>query len=203
MDKNTCQQLKTLYEKITDLKLQYDIVYSKLSETKDFESLKNIQAEVKIKLFMIRKKSILIDWIKSELNGQLTVSVEDYIKDTFVFDFSGANIMTKGDLSLSGRDVTYLPDNLDVHGNLNLSDSQIRSLPDAMYIKNELNLYNTPIKILPSGLRIRYDLDIRLTKIKDIPDDIYVGDDIYLDKKLKNRAIELKAKNRIKGDIIA
>lgn len=59
-----------------------------------------------------------------------------------------------GNLKLTGKKITSLPDNLNVGGNLNLLNTKITFLPDNLRVGGILNLHNTNITSLPNNLYV-------------------------------------------------
>jgi hypothetical protein len=84
------------------------------------------------------------------------------------------------DFWVDGREITSLPDNLEVEGNLGLRDTKIKSLPNNLKVGDNLNLEGTQIKSLPNNLKVGGNLNLEGTQIKSLPDDLEVGGTIRL-----------------------
>ena len=73
----------------------------------------------------------------------------------------------KGDLDLSGSQITSLPEGLKITGNLDLSYSKITSLPEGLTVTGYLALTETDIEFLPKGLVVGDDLYITWTNLTE------------------------------------
>ena len=66
----------------------------------------------------------------------------------------------KGNLDLSGTNITSLPKGLKVGGTLDLIQLNIETLPEGLKVGNNLLLAFLPIQTLPKGLEVGGDLYI-------------------------------------------
>ena len=77
----------------------------------------------------------------------------------------------EGDLDLSGRNITSLPEGLKVGDALNLARTNITSLPEGLKVGDVLNLIRTNITSLPEGLKVGGYLIINNTPLEKYTDD--------------------------------
>ena len=85
----------------------------------------------------------------------------------------------KGDLDLSGRNITSLPEGLQVGGDLDLAYSKITSLPKGLKVGGDLSLYGCEeIKSLPKGLVVDGDLNVSGTPLEDVYDENQMYDEL-------------------------
>ena len=85
------------------------------------------------------------------------------------------NLTVGGWLDLSGTKITYLPDNLNVGGWLDLSGTKITYLPDNLTVGGSIDLSGTKITYLPENLTVGGALFLRGTPITSMPDNLTVG----------------------------
>jgi len=93
------------------------------------------------------------------------------------------------------KNVTSLPENLQVNGNMDLEGTNITRLPENLTVRGWLDLRDTMISSLPENLSIGDSLVIINTKITSLPDSLMVGKEIFIgDLKLKYIPDHLKEK---------
>lgn len=85
------------------------------------------------------------------------IIVNDTIMSVEEFLSSGIkNAKVKGDLNLSGRkEVTTLPEGLEVSGSLILTGTDISSLPKGLKVNESLSIMKTGITSLPDDLQVK------------------------------------------------
>ena len=89
------------------------------------------------------------------------------------------DLNVKGDLDLSGRNITSLPEGLKVGGELNLAYSKITSLPKGLKVGGDLSLYGCAnITSLPKGLVVDGNLDVGWTPLEDVYDENQMYDEL-------------------------
>ena len=82
-------------------------------------------------------------------------------------------------VSLTGTDISELPDNLVIEGDLYLQYTKITKLPKGLTVGGNLILHHTNITGLPNDLRVGESLDLENTNISELPDNLEV--DGFLD----------------------
>lgn len=85
----------------------------------------------------------------------------------------------RGDLSISGKDVKKLPDNLTIDGNLYCSNNGMEELPIGLVVNGEMNCYKNKLKKLPNDLTIKKDLFCFDNLLEDVPKSIIIGGNIF------------------------
>ena len=91
------------------------------------------------------------------------------------------DLNVKGDLDLSGRNITSLPEGLKVGGNLHLQVSKIELLPKGLKVGGALDVSYTPkLKSLPSDLDVKGNMHLGGTKIISLPEGLKVGGTIFV-----------------------
>ena len=85
------------------------------------------------------------------------------------------DLNVKGDLDLSGRNITSLPEGLKVGGNLFIDNTKITSLPEGLKVGDSLNLARTNITSLPEGFKVGGVLNLARTNITSLPKGLKVG----------------------------
>jgi hypothetical protein len=70
------------------------------------------------------------------------------------------SISVVGDLTISGTQITALPEGLSVGGGLDLSGTQITALPEGLSVGGGLYMSGTQITALPEGLSVVGGLDL-------------------------------------------
>ena len=89
------------------------------------------------------------------------------------------DLNVKGDLDLSGRNITSLPEGLQVGGDLDLAYSKITSLPKGLKVGGDLSLYGCAnITSLPKGLVVDGDLNVGWTPLEDVYDENQMYDEL-------------------------
>jgi len=89
--------------------------------------------------------------------------------------------VVKGDLDLTGTDITSLPAGLHVNGSLLLGgNKRLIKLPEGLQVNGDLNLDSTPVTSLPTGLRVGGYLDLSFSRITSLPTGLRVGGRLYL-----------------------
>jgi hypothetical protein len=92
-------------------------------------------------------------------------------------------LIVNGNLNLSNKNITSLPDGLKVGGNLSLTRcTSLTSLPDAFMVGGNLGLSKcTSLKSLPDGLKVGGNLYLTgCSNITYLPDGLKVGGNLYL-----------------------
>ena len=92
-------------------------------------------------------------------------------------------LIENGNLNLSNKNITSLPDGLKVGGNLSLTRcTSLTSLPDAFMVGGNLGLSKcTSLKSLPDGLKVGGNLYLTgCTSLTTLPDGLQVGEDLNL-----------------------
>lgn len=135
--------------------------------------------------------------------GEKNIPIKIKLLNPKEFEITPEDLKVPGNLDfwVDGREITSLPDNLEVEGNLGLKDTKIKSLPNNLKVGGDLNLENTKIKSLPDDLevggalrlqgtqvtsfpdnfKIRGNLDLKGTQIKSLPKTLKIGRKLYLD----------------------
>jgi len=85
-----------------------------------------------------------------------------------------------GDLDLSGKEITWLPDNLTVEGNLCITCCwYIEALPANLHVSGNLTITYTQIKAIPADLDVRGNIYASNLDLK-IPAGFTAHGDLYL-----------------------
>jgi hypothetical protein len=115
------------------------------------------------------------------INWKMLLAKENTIR-TFETHPDDVQYRYEGDLGLSGRNITKLPNDLYVTGDLDLAHcKQLTKLPDKLYVGGFLDLANTNITSLPNNLYIKDWLDLENCKqITELPKKLYVGGYLYM-----------------------
>lgn len=129
----------------------------------------------------------------------LRETVEKFKEETgYLLEVRDNELFYDGNIFLSDKVITELPDNLTVNGNLviyfghikkthnklkvygnfELLCTQIESLPDNLIIGGTLTINGTLIKTLPDNLVVGCNLEIRKSNITNLPDNLVVGGNI-------------------------
>ena len=90
------------------------------------------------------------------------------------------DLNVEGDLNLSGRNITSLPEGLKVGGSLFIDNTKITSLPEGLKVGDSLNLARTNITSLPEGLKVGGGLNVAYSTILSLPKGLEVGGDLYI-----------------------
>ena len=115
------------------------------------------------------------------INWKILLAKENTIR-TFETHPDDVRYRYEGDLGLSGRNITKLPNDLYVTGDLDLAHcKQLTKLPDKLYVGGFLDLANTNITSLPNNLYVNDWLDLENCKqITELPNNLYVGGYLYI-----------------------
>jgi len=92
------------------------------------------------------------------------------------------NLIVTGELNLSHKELTSLPDNLDgltVNGKLDLSFNELTSLPNNMTINGDLVVIGNPLNSLPNNLVVTGNFLCTNNKLTSLPDDLVVDGWFY------------------------
>lgn len=93
------------------------------------------------------------------------------------------NLKVGGFLSVTwNKNMTELPNNLNVKGDIYLTHTPIKSVPDTLKVGGHFYLDNTKITALPDNLKVGGDLYLTRTPIQSLPDNLNVKGDLYLNK---------------------
>ena len=116
------------------------------------------------------------------------------------------DLNVKGDLDLSGRNITSLPEGLKVGGNLFIDNTKITSLPEGLKVGDSLNLARTNITSLPEGFKVGGVLNLARTNITSLPKGLKVGgymiiNNTPLEKYTDDELREMIKPGFIKGEI--
>ena len=129
------------------------------------------------KVFEFIKKKSLRNSIKKDEIGINYINIrkwaEDHLKDNdwIIED----NILkVKKTVDLRNKNITWLPNNLNVGWDLILSNNPITKLPENLSVES-LNINNTSISKIPDSLKIYCCLNMENTKVTEIPNIKYIG----------------------------
>jgi len=135
---------------------------------------------------------------------------EDFIEHNF--DLTKLpKLETKSDLILDFAVIDKFPAAMKVNGTLIMNSATVKKwIGTGLSIKGNFYMFGAKISYLPENTIVGAlggNLDIRESSIKDLPDDIYIYGNILIsnakhEKKLAKKAIKLKNKGQIEGEII-
>ena len=92
-------------------------------------------------------------------------------------------LIVNGNLNLSNKNITSLPEGLQVEGSLGLSRcTSLTSLPEGLQVGKSLSLSGcTSLTFLPVGLQVGGSLSLsRCTNLTSLPEGLQVEGDLYL-----------------------
>ncbi len=147
-------------------------------------------------------KENLVEWAKDIGKD------EKFVEDNF--DLTKLpKLETKSDLTLDFAVIDKFPAAMKVNGTLIMNNATIKKwIGTNLSIRRNLFLFGAKTDYLPDNTMVfQGNLDISQSSIKDLPDDIFIGGSISIEgakheKKLAQKARELKAKEQIEGEII-
>ena len=129
----------------------------------------------------------IFNFLNTKEGKEIPQTVLDFIaKEKFIQELENhpddVQYRYEGDLSLSGRNITKLPNDLYVTGDLDLVHcKQLTKLPDKLHVEGNLILENcNQLTKLPDNLYVKESLALDGANITELPNNLYVGWNLYI-----------------------
>lgn len=122
----------------------------------------------------------LINLVKNPTETRTEITGNVYITGKRLSELPD-NLLVKGNVYLNDTLIDTLPKNFEVTEGLYIADSPLKSLPECMKVGTHIVLIRTDLEYLPDDLHVKGSLNLQYSEIDFLPENLRVDEELILE----------------------